>query len=135
MAALTITAASVVLVSGAVGVGIGGEAIDAGQVVTGSGTSSDKYMLADADAATAPTGVALCKCYLDGGYLVIAKTGAVVTIGATVATGTAYYAHTTAGSIGLESDLASGDWAHLLGFATTTANIELKLSTATSAKA
>ena len=134
MAALTITAASVAWVSGPTEAGIGGEAIDAGQLVTGAGTSTDKYVLADADASAAPTGIALCKCYLDGGRLVIAKTGAVIVMGATLTVAAVYYAHPTAGSIGLETDLLSGDYVHKVCYGNTTANMTLAFDSAENTK-
>lgn len=133
-AALSITANSVLWVSGPTGSGIAGEAITQGQLVTGAGTSADKYMKADADAATVPTGIALCAAGADGQRLVIQKSGGVIAIGATVVVAKAYYAHTTAGGIGVETDLASGDFAHFLGFAKTAANLELTFVSASAVK-
>ncbi len=48
-----------------------------------------------------------------------------ITIGATVATGTAYYVSATAGGICPEADLTTGDFPHFLGFATSTTVIAL----------
>ncbi len=133
-AALTITKNSVLWVSGPVEAGIAGAAITPGQLVTGTGTASDKYVLADADAAAKPTGIALCEAGADGQRLVIAKTTAVIALGATLTVAVAYYAHTTAGGIGLETDLASGDFTHALGFGKTAANLELIFSSASNVK-
>lgn len=135
MAAVTVTAANVRLVSGETEHGLCGAAIDAGQVVTGTGTPEDKYMLSDADNVDAePTGIALCKGYADVCYIVIAKPGAVVNIGGTLVVTTAYYVHPTAGSIGLEADVLSGDYAYGVGFGKTTANLEFKVSSASQVK-
>jgi hypothetical protein len=47
-------------------------------------------------------------------------------IGATVAVGTAYFAHTTAGLIGERADIGSGDFASLAGIGVSTTAIFLQ---------
>jgi hypothetical protein len=126
MANLTITAASVAAGSNAALVNqyLAGATITQGQAVYVDSTTNT-VMLADADvlASSAATGVALNAASI--GQPITYQRYGNITIGATVAVGVAYYVSTTAGSICLESDLATGDFPHFLGFATSTTVIAL----------
>jgi hypothetical protein len=135
MAVLTITAASVA--KGArtnTKNGTAGAAITQGQPVYLDAATSTLFP-ADADvlASAAVVGIALNAA--STGQPVTYQTSGPITIGATVVTGTAYYASTTAGGICLESDLASGDFATFLGFATSTTVITLDIKASGVAKA
>jgi len=135
MAVLTITAASVAPGTGAkTKSGTAGAAITQGQPVYLDSTTI-KLMPADADvlASAAVVGIALNAA--STGQPVTYQTSGPITIGATVATGTAYYASTTTGGVCLESDLASGDFATFLGFATSTTVISVDIKAAGVAKA
>jgi hypothetical protein len=135
MADLTITAASVA--KGArtnTKSGTAGAAITQGQPVYLDSVTGTLFP-ADADvlASAAVVGIALNAA--STGQPVAYQTSGPITIGATVVVGTAYYASTTAGGICLESDLATGDFATFLGFATTTTVITLDIKASGVAKA
>ena len=136
MANITITAASVARGTGSqVSSGTADIAITQGQSVY-LDTTTLTVKLADADAlASAPTNVGVSLNAAAAGQPVTYQTTGPITIGATVATGTAYYVSTTAGGICLESDLATGDFPLLLGFATSTTVINLLPFAARVAKA
>ena len=127
MAVLTITAASVAPGTGSkTKSGTAGAAITQGQPVYLDATAITIF---PADAV----GVALNAA--SAGQPVTYQTSGPITIGATVVVGTAYYASTTAGGVCLESDLASGDFATFLGFATSATVITLDITAAGVAKA
>ena len=135
MANLTITAANVAPGAGAkTKSGTAGAAITQGQPVYLDATAIT-ILPADADvlASAAVVGVALNAA--STGQPVTYQTSGPITIGATVVVGTAYYASTTAGSVCLESDLASGDFATFIGFATSTTVINVDIKAAGVAKA
>ena len=135
MANLTITAANVAPGTGAkTKSGTAGAAITQGQPVY-LDASTITLFPADADvlASAAVIGVALNAA--STGQPVTYQTSGPITIGATVVVGTAYYASTTAGSVCLESDLASGDFATFIGFATSTTVINVDIKAAGVAKA
>lgn len=128
MADLTITAASVVAGAGATTrSGTAGATITAGQVVY-LDSATGTYKLADADGAAAlrsPAGIAL-HASLSGQPLKILTEGP-ITIGATVVAGVAYYLSPNAGGICPVADLLAGDYPTILGIATTTAIIDVKI--------
>ena len=135
MAVLTITAANVVPGTGTkTKSGTAGAAITQGQPVYLDATAITIFP-ADADvlASVAVVGVALNAA--SAGQPVTYQISGPITIGTTVVVGTAYYASTTAGGICLESDLASGDFATFLGFATSATVITLDIKAAGVAKA
>jgi hypothetical protein len=135
MADLTITAANVAKGTRAnTKTGTAGAAITQGQPVYLAAATTTLFP-ADADvlASAAVVGIALNAA--STGQPVTYQTSGPITIGATVTVGTAYYASTTAGGVCLESDLASGDFATFLGFATTAAVITLDIKAAGVAKA
>lgn len=119
MADLTITAASVIAGSNAITEhGTAGAAITAGQLVY-KDDATGKYLLADADSATAaarqPRGIAL-NTASDGQPMTIARSGD-ITLGSVLTAGTAYYLSATPGGIAPLADLAAGDYVCLLGLA------------------
>lgn len=135
MAVLAITAANVAKGANAnTKNGTAGAAITQGQPVYIDATAKTLFP-ADADvlASAAVVGIALNAA--SAGQPVTYQTSGPITIGATVVTGTAYYASTTAGAVCLESDLASGDFATFLGFATSTTVITLDIKASGVAKA
>jgi len=135
MAVLTITAANVAKGARAnTKSGTAGAGITQGQPIY-LNAATDTLFPADADvlASAAVVGIALNAA--STGQPVTYQTSGPITIGATVVTGTAYYASTTVGGICLESDLASGDFATFLGFATSTTVITLDIKASGVAKA
>ena len=125
MANLTITAANVIQGSGAVtSTGIAGVAVTAGQSVY-LDTTDSKYKLADADASASVNESAIALHAAAADQPLTVQTGGTLAIGATIAIGSAYYVSTTAGSICLESDLSSGDFPYLLGYATAAGTITM----------
>lgn len=129
MADLSITATSVVKGTGASTVtGTAGATITAGQVVYLDSTAGT-YKLADCDSATAavrsPAGIALNGASASQPVTVL--TGGPITIGATVAASVPYYLSPTAGGICPYADLATGDYAVLLGFGTSTTVIDIDI--------
>jgi hypothetical protein len=123
MADISITAANVVADSTASHVnGTAGETLAAGKAVYKSSTTQ-KWMLADSNSATVEarkaTGIALCGSALNQPVTVL--TSGLVTIGATLTAGLAYYLSDTPGGICLVADVGSGEFVCLLGFATSAA--------------
>jgi hypothetical protein len=121
MADLSITAASVVA-----GTGIktekltAGAALTAGQLIYKDTSDADKAKLTDVDSATVAAreayGIALNNC-ASGQPVVVAllDSGGLITIGATVTPGVAYYASDTAGGICVFADLETSDWCTIVG--------------------
>lgn len=135
MAVLTITAANVAKGASAnTKSGTAGAAITQGQPIYLDATTSTLFP-ADADALASAAVVGIALNAAATGQPVTYQTSGPITIGATVVTGTAYYASTTAGGVCLESDLASGDFATFLGFATSTTVIRIDIKAAGVAKA
>lgn len=128
MADLTVTATSVVPVTGyTFEDGIAGATITAGQTVYKDTSDSNKFKLADADAATTAEcyGIALNGCA--SGQVVKVQVGGELNVGATLTVGQVYVVSTTAGGIAPYADLASGDYVSILGVADTTSNLVLRL--------
>ncbi len=122
MVDIVITAANVVKSSNAVlETGTAGATITAGQAVY-LDTADQKYKLADSNSATPairqPVGIALNGA-ADGQPLTIIKSGN-VTIGATITAGVALYLSDTPGGICVVADVGSGEYACIIGIATTT---------------
>lgn len=129
MADISITAASVVAGSTAsVKHGTAGATITAGQVVY-EDAATGKYLLADADSATAgatePYGIALNGASLNQ-PLAVAR-GGPVTIGATLTAGVAYYLSNTAGGICPVADVGTGEDVVLIGLATSAAILDVDI--------
>jgi hypothetical protein len=132
MADLAITAASVLPGTGAKIVeGTAGASVTAGQVVY-LDSSANSYKLADCNSATAavrsPAGIAL-HAASTGQPLAVATAGA-VTIGATLTAGVAYYLSGTPGGIRPVADNTTGDYPVILGIATSTTVLNVKIQEA-----
>lgn len=130
MANITITAANVVADSNAtVERGSAGEAIAAGQMVYLSSTSR-KWMLADADSATAEarkaTAMALNTAALNQPLAVLR--GGDVALGAVLIAGQAYYLSDDAGMICPLADVTGGDYICLVGLAKSASVLTLGIS-------
>jgi hypothetical protein len=122
MADVSITASAVLAAAGATTKqGTAGATVTAGQVVYQSPTTK-KYLLADADSATAsakvPAGIALNGAS-DGQPLMILTSGD-LTVNAVLTAGTAYYLSPNPGGVAPLADIASGDNVVLLGLAKST---------------
>lgn len=129
MADLTITAASVLSVSGTRENGLAGASITAGQVVYAD-TATGTYKLADANGASATIktarGIAL-HAAANGQPLAVQTTGS-VTIGATLTAGTSYYLSDTPGGICPFADVGSGENVSLIGIAASTTVLALNIT-------
>ena len=125
MAALTITAANVIPVSGySFKTRLSAAAITIGQSLYVD--SSDQWALADADALATGVAVAISLSQAAAaGQPVIGITGGDLGLGAILTVGIPYCVGLAGGSIGPYSDLASGDFPCLVGWPTTTANLRL----------
>lgn len=131
MAEVTVTAANVTGPSGIenIRVGTAGATITRGQLLYIDTADSNKLKLTDANAselAATIAGVALTPS-TDGNPVVYAVSGD-YNCGGTVTKGAVLVASaTTAGSIAEESDLASGWYTSILGVASSTSNITIKI--------
>ena len=126
MADLTITAAEVLEVSGAIKRTEDASAtITAGQPVYLN--SSTKWALCDADSAALADcdGISL-HAALENQPLTV-QSGGIIDPGATLTVGQVYAVSTNVGRIGLYSDLGSGDFVTVLGVATTVAHLPLNI--------
>lgn len=137
MADLTITAANVVAGTGSTKKhGTAGASVTAGQVVY-LDSSTNTLKLADNDSATAavrqPVGIAL-HAASSGQPLTYLSAGP-ITIGATVAVGDILCLSSTAGGICPAADIASGDYNTIIGIATSTTVVDVKLHSAGAVKA
>jgi hypothetical protein len=127
MADLVITAASVLADSSArTAHGTAGAAITAGQVVY-LDPDTDTYKLADSNVAAArsPAGIAL-HAAATGQPLTICE-GGLINVGAALDDSVAYYLSDTPGGICPVADVGAGEYSVLLGMATTTALLRLKI--------
>lgn len=129
MADLSITAANVVVGTGAqTKHGTAGASITAGQPVYLDSADS-KFKLADCDSATAaarsPVGIALHAAAANQPLTIC--TGGSLTIGATLVAGDVYYLSGNAGGICPAADLAAGDYTTALGIATSTSVLKVDI--------
>jgi hypothetical protein len=132
VADLTITAASVVSGTGAlVAHGTAGAALTAGQVVYLDETTSS-YKLSDSNSATAAVrdvdGIALHASA--AGQPIAVHTRGPITIGATLVAGQTYALSETPGGIQPVADLGSGEYPTILGMATSTTVLNVKIQSA-----
>lgn len=132
MADLSVTAANVAAGSGSsVSHGTAGATITAGQVVA-LDASTDRYILADSNSATAavrvPVGIAL-HASLNGQPLAVLTRGP-ITIGATMTAGTTVALSETPGGLQPTADLASGEYPSIMGMATSTTVLNVKIQSA-----
>lgn len=126
MADVTITAANVV--QGALArteVGLAGETITAGMALYKASTGL--WMKADSNSATAlarvATGIAMCGSSASQ-FIVVQKSGS-LTIGGTLTAGVAYYLSDTPGGICPVADVGSGEYAQIIGIATSASVLKL----------
>jgi hypothetical protein len=129
MADLVITAANVAAGVGARTVtGTAGATITAGQVVYQDPADS-RYKLADANSGTAairvPAGIALHGS-LAGQPLTILVQG-LITIGAAVSQGVAYYLSATPGGIAVAADMVTGVYPTIMGIAVSATVIDVQI--------
>lgn len=127
MADLVITAANVLADSTArVTHGTAGVAVTAGQVVY-LDAAADTYKLADSNVAAArsPDGIALHAAAI-GQPLAVLESGP-LTLGAILTAGTAYYLSDTPGGICPVADVGATEYATILGIASTTSVLKVKI--------
>lgn len=121
MAALVVTDTSVSFTSGQAIQGVIGETVTAGMAVYIKASDGRLYK-SQADGTSAEA--AAVGVVLNGGgagqYCNYAANGSTINIGATTAKNVMYHVHTTAGSIGVASDLSSGHYVTRMGYATAT---------------
>jgi hypothetical protein len=134
MADVSVTAASVVKTSTtAISEGIAGGTVTAGQPVYIDTTDSSlKGADADVQATSVAAGIALHGA--STGQPLKYATGGNLTFNAGFTVGQVYVVSTTAGGIAPYSDLASGDFVTILGVATTTSNLNIKINATEIAK-
>lgn len=127
MADISITAASVKLVSGPTEDMRAGAALAAGQIAYKEAATS-LAKLADNDSATAEVrgahGMALNGAAIDQ-PVKVARDGAVVEVGAVLTAGTDYYLSGTPGGICPRADVTTGDDPVRIGMALTTSRLQL----------
>lgn len=131
MSDLSVTATSVVAGAGTFQSGTAGETITAGQAVYKDPTTH-LYMKADCNSAVAvartPLGIAL-----NGGAInqpIKIQTSGLITIGATLTGGVAYYLSGTPGGIRPVADNTTGDYPCLVGMAVSTTVLNIGISSA-----
>lgn len=126
MADITITAASVLKISGATYEGIAGATITAGQACYLDAADSNKIKLAQSDGTAeeaAVRGIALHASL--AGQPIILQISGVIAIGATVVLGNLYCLSDTAGAICPSADVGTSEYMSLIGVANTTAQLTL----------
>lgn len=129
MADLTITAASVIFVSGNKDIGVAGAAITAGQALyLDSATNTLKLAQCDGTAAEADcVGIALNAAGI-GQTVVFAKNDAVINIGATTVKTTTYLVSAAAGGIAPTADIVTSTHRIcVVGYATSTDGTNFKV--------
>lgn len=132
MADLTITAANVISMAGAlVAHGTAGAAVTAGQAVY-LDDAAGTYKLADNNsvtvAARAPDGFTLHAAAT--GQPIAVHTRGPLTIGAALTPGVAYYLSDTPGGVCPVADLASGEYPSIVGIATSASVLDVKIQSA-----
>lgn len=126
MADISVTAASVVKVAGAnVEVGVAGATITAGQVLYLD--SNNLLQLADADASGKTTVAGIALHGASANQPLAYLTGGDLTFNAVLTSGTIYTLSDTAGGIRPAVDDNSGDTISVLGVATSTTNLRVKI--------
>jgi len=130
MVDLTITPANVIAGGSATKeTGIAGVSILAGQTVYKE-AATGQFKLADSNSATVeqrtPYGIALNPALT--GQTVTVQTSGDLGLGAILTAGSGYYQSETPGGIQPVADLAAGELVTLLGFATTTSNLSIRIT-------
>lgn len=129
MADLTITAANVVAGSNArTEHGIAGATITAGQAVVFN-TATKRWVLADADHATAALRIArgIALNGASSGQPITVQTSGPITIGATLTPGVGYYLSGTPGGVCPVADVGTGENVCLLGLAASATVLNLDI--------
>lgn len=128
MADLVITAANVIAdPSATIEHGTAGAAVTAGQMVY-EDAATGTFKLADSNGAAAlrsPVGAALHAAAI-GQPLAICKRGP-ITIGAALTAGVAYYLSDTPGGICPVADVGSGEYATIIGIASSASVLKMKI--------
>lgn len=136
MADISITAASVLKIDGSTEDGIAGATITAGQPVY-LDTATNTYKLAGAGGTNDAAGILLASVQGIALHAALAnqplriQNSETIAIGATVVLGGLYVLSTNVGMIAPYADLGSGHYVSVLGVATTTGRIRLKLNNST----
>lgn len=128
MADLTVTAANCLTIDGTYDVGVAGGSITAGQPLYKDTANSSVLKAADANAsdlASTVCGIAL-HAASTGQPLRYQMTGT-ITIGATMTAGVIYCASANAGGIAPSADITTGWRTSIIGVATTTTILTLKI--------
>ena len=127
MADLSITAANVVSGSGAtITKGVAGTSITAGQALQVNG--SGNLVLAKADTLADATCVGIALNNAASGQPVLYQSAGNINIGATLSVGTLYVVSgATAGNIAPISDMSTGNYETVLGYASTTSNLVMSI--------
>jgi len=131
MADITVTPASVISGTGAkIEHGKAGATIVAGKAVYLD--TAGKYQLSDSNSATAAVravdGISL-NAASDGQPIAVHKSGP-ITIGATLSAGATYYLSETPGGIQPGADLTTGEYPTIIGVATSTTVLNVKIQSA-----
>lgn len=130
MTDLVVTAANVLPQSGAsLETGTAGESLTAGVVVYKK-NADGKWYMADCNSATAEQRVAeaIALTGSAAGQPVVVQKGGLITIGATVVAGTAYFLSGTAGKIRVAADNTTGDYPQVIGIAISTTALALNFN-------
>lgn len=129
MTDISITAGNVIAGSGSsISHGTAGAVTTAGQAVY-LDDATGRYLLADNNSATAearvPDGIALNGAAV--GQPIAVLTRGPITIGGTMTAGVAYYLGDTPGGICPVADLSSGEYPTIIGIATSTSVLSVKI--------
>lgn len=113
-----------------------GETVTQGQPLYPKASDSNKFWKADADTAAeaAAQGIAMTPG-VAGDYVLLAKEGCPISLGATLVVGQVYCVSATAGGIDAFSDVASGDYVTIIGVASAADSITLIMEATGVAKA
>lgn len=131
MAALTVTAASVIADANYLTRGTAGASLTAGQAVYKDASDSDKIKACDADVQASAACVGIATHAAASGQPIMYQTGGAITMGATMTKGEHYFCGTTAGELVPLADLSSGDFLTrvIQATSTTVAKIEINVNT------
>jgi hypothetical protein len=128
MADLTITPANVVPAAGVpTKSAIAGDTITAGDTVYIDSSDSHSIKPCDADAEASAVCVGIALNGASDGQPVTYQTGGLLTIGATVVVGVAYYVTPTTGGLGAWAEVQADDYATLVCIGTTTAIVNIRM--------
>lgn len=135
MADVSVTAASVVKTANtAISEGIAGGTVTAGMPVYIDTTDSSKLKAADCDVQATSVAAGIALHGASAGQPLKYATSGNLTFNAGFTVGVVYVVSTTAGGIAPDTDLVSGDYVTILGIATTTSNLNIKINASEIAK-